>query len=58
MNIAKWVSGRPLLRADGRKNMIKIKGGGHVEHHAETYDDMSLKKDEKWRRTKVGSPRL
>lgn len=53
MNIAKWVSGRPLLRADGRKNMIKIKGGGHVEHHAETYDDMSLKKDEKWRRTKA-----
>ena len=29
--------------------MIKLKGGGHVEHHAETYDDMSLKKDERWR---------
>ena len=29
----------------------KIRGGGHVEHHAETYDDMSLKKDERWLRT-------
>merc|ERR1719316_1277560 len=36
---------------DGRTNVIKIKGGGHVEHHAETYDDMSLKKDPRWRRT-------
>jgi hypothetical protein len=27
----------------------KIRGGGHVEHHAETYDDMLLKTDdEKW----------
>ena len=25
-----------------------VKGGGHVEHHAETLDDMSLKTDEKW----------
>jgi len=33
-----------------RKNEpIKIKGGGHVEHHAETYDDMTLKThDTKW----------
>jgi len=29
----------------------KIKGGGHVEHHAETYDDMSLKMDETWRKS-------
>jgi hypothetical protein len=31
----------------------KIRGGGHVEHHAETYDDMSLKvfEDEAWKKT-------
>lgn len=29
----------------------KVKGGGHIEHHAETYDDMTLKKDERWLRT-------
>merc|ERR1719353_1596808 len=29
----------------------KLSGDGHVEHHAETYDDMSLKSDERWRRT-------
>jgi len=34
-------------------NVVKIFGGGHVEHHAETYDDMSLKKDDKWRATKA-----
>jgi len=33
-----------LLR---KEESIKIKGGGHVEHHAETYDDMSLKTDDK-----------
>jgi len=26
-----------------------------VEHHAETYDDMSLKKDERWRKTKAAA---
>ena len=26
----------------------KIRGGGHVEHHAETYDDMTLKRDQRW----------
>lgn len=26
----------------------KVKGGGHVEHHAETYDDMSLKTAVSW----------
>ena len=31
---------------------FKIRGGGHVEHHAETRDDMSLKTDEEaWRKT-------
>lgn len=29
----------------------KLHGGGHVEHHAETYDDMSLKMEERWLRT-------
>jgi hypothetical protein len=29
----------------------QIKGGGHVEHHAETYDDMSLKSDPMWKKT-------
>lgn len=28
-----------------------VKGGGHVEHHAETLDDMTLKTDSKWRST-------
>lgn len=26
----------------------KVKGGGHIEHHAETLDDMSLKTDDAW----------
>jgi hypothetical protein len=34
-----------------RKKEYKIRGGGHVEHHAETYDDMTLKKDERWARS-------
>lgn len=50
-----WLRSRPLYNPDGRRNMIKIKGGGHVEHHAETYDDMSLKKDERWRQTKAAA---
>merc|ERR1719231_312947 len=29
----------------------KVPGDGHVEHHAETFDDMSLKNDERWRGT-------
>lgn len=48
-----WLKKRPLKLPDGRTNVVKIRGGGHVEHHAETYDDMSLKKDPKWRRTKA-----
>ena len=31
----------------------KVAGDGHVEHHAETYDDMSLKNDERWRANAV-----
>ena len=45
------LASRPLFTKDGRVNIVKLKGGGHVEHHAETYDDMSLKKDERWRKT-------
>ena len=55
MRVAYWVKGRPLLLEGGRKNLIKIFGGGHVEHHAETYDDMSLKKDPRWRKTKAAA---
>jgi len=29
----------------------KVRGGGHVEHHAETLDDMSLKTDPSWTRS-------
>lgn len=53
--VAFWLRGRPLVKADGRNNLIKIFGGGHVEHHAETYDDMSLKKDPRWRQTKAAA---
>mmetsp|Transcript_106576 Transcript_106576/g.188725 ORF Transcript_106576/g.188725 Transcript_106576/m.188725 type:complete len:366 (-) Transcript_106576:15-1112(-) len=52
--VAKIFRGRPLFK-DGRRNTIKIRGGGHVEHHAETYDDMSLKKDPKWRQTAMAA---
>merc|ERR1719182_386655 len=31
----------------------KVAGDGHVEHHAETYDDMSLKNDARWRANSV-----
>jgi len=53
--IALVFRGRPLFKPDGRINFIKIRGGGHVEHHAETYDDMSLKKDDRWRKTKAAA---
>jgi len=36
-----------ILRNQGKGH--KIKGGGHVEHHAETLDDMSLRSDERWK---------
>lgn len=34
-------------------DLPKVQGDGHVEHHAETYDDMSLKSDARWRATKA-----
>lgn len=33
------------------RRVPRIKGGGHVEHHAETLDDMTLKTDERWMRS-------
>ena len=53
-NILYQLKRRPLWIGE-RRNVVKIKGGGHVEHHAETYDDMSLKKDPKWRKTKAAA---
>ena len=53
--VAFFLRKRPLFKEDGRRNMIKLFGGGHVEHHAETYDDMSLKKDPRWRKTKAAA---
>jgi hypothetical protein len=35
----------------GAEEDPKMSGDGHVEHHAETFDDMSLKNDERWRKT-------
>jgi hypothetical protein len=35
------------------RSSLKVPGDGHVEHHAETYDDMSLKNDAKWRSNKM-----
>merc|ERR1719487_1108637 len=40
-----------IARVTGDPVPPKLKGDGHVEHHAETYDDMSLKNDERWRGT-------
>ena len=44
-----------IARVTGDPVPPKFKGDGHVEHHAETYDDMSLKKDAKWRQTKAAA---
>ena len=33
------------------QDKCKTSGGGHVEHHAETYDDMSLRDDDRWKRS-------
>jgi len=45
-NIYAQITGEPA-------NTCKVPGDGHVEHHAETYDDMSLKNDERWRSNSV-----
>ena len=35
-------------KVTGAEVAPKCDGGGHIEHHAETLDDMSLKTDPKW----------
>merc|ERR1719331_1572392 len=45
------VSFKTLLTRVAGIEKPSLDGDGHVEHHAETYDDMSLKNDERWRRT-------
>jgi hypothetical protein len=45
-----WLK-RAITSVIGDEVEPKVAGDGHVEHHAETYDDMSLKNDERWRRT-------
>ena len=42
-----------IAKATGDPVAPKVPGDGHVEHHAETYDDMSLKSDERWKTTKA-----
>lgn len=41
------------IRAENPDLVAILDGGGHVEHHAETLDDMSLRQDEKWKRTEM-----
>ena len=41
------------LRLVASPKVPNVRGGGHVEHHAETLDDMTLKTDARWRATKV-----
>ena len=55
MNAARrfqWLA-RTFVYGPLGRDVPKTRGGGHVEHHAETLDDMTLKTDEKWRKTKV-----
>lgn len=40
-----------IMQATGSEEAPTLPGDGHVEHHAETYDDMSLKNDARWQRT-------
>jgi len=44
-----------VARVTGDPVPPKCPGDGHVEHHAETYDDMSLKNDARWRSTKASA---
>ena len=62
MSVSEYITHRYYQHTDFNRNPImqalanlftankgfKVKGGGHVEHHAETLDDMSLKNDERW----------
>ena len=66
MSINEYITHRYYQHAEFNKNTLlkkvtcffmgleqapKVKGGGHIEHHAETYDDMTLKNDARWRET-------
>ena len=53
-NNSPWLQAiaRAVLKPFG-KPVPRTRGGGHVEHHAETLDDMTLKTDARWRATKV-----
>lgn len=55
---AEWntCGGRRLLELvlkPFNRQPVRVEGGGHVEHHAETLDDMTLKTDKRWRSGKV-----
>lgn len=39
-------------KVTGKEVAPRCDGGGHIEHHAETLDDMSLKTDPKWLNSK------
>ena len=44
---------RALRRLPGRPRTVpRVDGAGHVEHHAETLDDMTLKTDRRWRESR------
>jgi hypothetical protein len=65
MSFSEYVTHRYYQHTDYNKNAVmqffanlftnnkghKIRGGGHVEHHAETLDDMSLRNDARWIRS-------
>ena len=59
MSFNEYVTHRFYQHQDFNKNPLlqtiflkfQTDGGGHVEHHAETLDDMSLKTDDRWLRT-------
>ena len=53
-NKSPWMQAiaRAVLKPFGKK-VPYCRGGGHVEHHAETLDDMTLKTDDRWRSTTV-----
>ena len=44
-NLKKIIS---ILTFNKDSEKIKLKSSGHIEHHAETLDDMSLRIDDKW----------
>jgi len=49
-DVGKW----GFIKAARKKNpdfLSFLDGGGHIEHHAETLDDMSLRQDEAWKKT-------